>query len=336
MNKNIQNNDKNINKICSDDIKNTLDDIIDTIVNFDEKISCKTYNKIILSGGAIKGFSILGSLQYLYENQLIKNANKYVGTSVGSGILYLLAIGYTPIEIVVKTLTSQFMKKMQLNIFSLTQGYGAYDWNVIENFIKNLTLDKIGRFISLNELYNDFNKEITFVTYNYSMNRTEYLSRHNHPNMQCLTAIRMSCNLPIIFSQFKYLNCYYLDGGMTNNFAINKIEEDENVIAINTNFQSEINSKDKFKIHEYIYNLICKFVNSEGKKNINSVHQNCDIIDIKKTNVSSIDFSITTQTKLNMFSYGYQITKNKLLDIIYKNHKSNLKSNRLCINNATQ
>jgi NTE family protein len=332
MNKNIQ---KNIKDASNDDIKNTLNDIIDTIVNFEDKISFKKYNKIILSGGAIKGFSILGSLQYLHEHQLINNVDKYVGTSVGSAILYLLAIGYTPIEIIVKILTSQFMKKMQLNIFSLTQGYGAYDWNVIDDFIKNLTLDKIGRFISLNELYQDFNKEITFVTYNYSMNRTEYLSRHNHPNLQCLTAIRMSCNLPIIFSQFKYLNCYYLDGGMTNNFAINKIEKNENVIAINTNFQSEINSKDKFKIHEYIYNIICKFVNSEGKKNINNVHQDCDIIDIKKINISSIDFSITTQTKLNMFSNGYQITKDKLLDIIYKNHKSNLKSNRMCINNAT-
>lgn len=332
MNKN-----KNIQNI-NNDIKTTLDDIIDVIVGFDEKVSSKKYNKIILSGGAIKGFSILGSLQYLYEHQLINNVNKYVGTSVGSGILYLLAIGYTPIEIIVKILTSQFLKKMQLNIFSLTQGYGAYDWNVIEEFLKNLTLDKIGRFISLNELYTDFNKEIIFVTYNYSMNRTEYISYHNHPNMQCLTAIRMSCNLPIIFSQFKYLNCYYLDGGMTNNFAINKIDDGDNAIAINTNFQGEIKNKDtdKFKIHEYIYNIICKFVNTEGKKNINNVHLNCDIINIKKTDVSSIDFSITTQTKLNMFSYGYQITKNKLLDIIYKNHKSNLKSNRLCINNATQ
>mgnify|MGYP005646487727 FL=1 len=323
MNKNIQ----NIQEIqeIHNDIKNTLIDMVDIIVSFDENISSKKYDKIVLSGGAIKGFSILGSLQYLYEHQLINDVHKYVGTSVGSGILYLLAIGYTPIEIIVKTITSQFMKKMQLNIFSLTQGYGAYDWNVIEEFLKVLTLDKIGRFISLNELYTDFNKEITFVTYNYSMNRTEYISYHNHSNMQCLTAIRMSCNLPIIFSQFKYLNCYYLDGGMTNNFAINRIDDNENVIAINTTFKTEITSKDTFKIHEYIYNIICKFVNSEGKKNIDNVRNNCDIINIKKTDVSSIDFSITTKTKLNMFSNGYQITKNRLLGIFYENLKSNLK-----------
>lgn len=159
MNKNIQ----NIQEIqeIHNDIKNTLIDMVDIIVSFDENISSKKYDKIVLSGGAIKGFSILGSLQYLYEHQLINDVHKYVGTSVGSGILYLLAIGYTPIEIIVKTITSQFMKKMQLNIFSLTQGYGAYDWNVIEEFLKVLTLDKIGRFISLNELYTDFNKEIT-------------------------------------------------------------------------------------------------------------------------------------------------------------------------------
>ena len=120
MNKNIQNDENNVNDIIIDDIKNILNDVINTIVNFDEKISFKKYNKIILSGGAIKGFSTLGSLQYLHEHQLIKDVDKYVGTSVGSGILYLLAIGYTPIEIIVKILTSQFMKKMQLNIFSLS------------------------------------------------------------------------------------------------------------------------------------------------------------------------------------------------------------------------
>ena len=76
MNKNIQNDDKNI-KDVSNDIKNTLNDVINTIVNFDDKISFKKYDKIILSGGAIKGFSILGSLQYLHEHQLIKNVDKY-------------------------------------------------------------------------------------------------------------------------------------------------------------------------------------------------------------------------------------------------------------------
>ena len=138
MNKNIQN-IQNINIHKIDDIKNTVNDIIGVIVDFDENISLKKYDKIVLSGGAIKGFSMLGSLQYLYEQQLINDVDKYVGTSVGSGILYLLAIGYTPIEIIVKIMTSQFMKKMSLNIFSLTQGYGAYDWNIIEDFLKILT-----------------------------------------------------------------------------------------------------------------------------------------------------------------------------------------------------
>ena len=202
-------------------IELVLNDIISSVEKVNADIIPFKYNKLVVSGGAVNGILMLGTLQYLYEMNLLKNINSYIGTSVGSCISYLLAIGYTPIEIMIKLSTSQCMEKLNnINILSLTQGYGAYDWNIINHFLEDLTIDKIGRFISLNELYTDFGKDITFVTYNYTMGRTEYLSYKNHPHMQCLTAARMSSNLPIIFSRFKYLNCYYLDGGMTNNFAI--------------------------------------------------------------------------------------------------------------------
>ena len=41
---------------------------------------------------------------------------------------------------------------------------------------------------------------------------------------------------------------------------------------------------------------------------------------------------MSVNSKLNMFSDGYQFGKNKILEIIY--FKSNLKSNKLCINDS--
>ena len=61
----------------------------------------KVYEKLVISGGGIKGLSGLGALQYLEDNKLLESINTYIGTSIGGIILYLLAIGYKPIEIIV-------------------------------------------------------------------------------------------------------------------------------------------------------------------------------------------------------------------------------------------
>jgi hypothetical protein len=129
---------------------------------------------------------------------------------------------------------------------------------------------------------------------------------------------------------------------MTNNFPINKIDIDDKVIAINTNVYDKksiknVNEKtENFKIHEYIYDIICQFVNKEGENFYKkfSTKNNCDIINIKLYNVSAINFSLSNNTKLDIFSEGYQISKKKMLKVYYKNYKTNLKSNRFSINDA--
>ena len=66
-----------------------------------------SYNKIILSGGALKGLLTLGSLQYVYDNNNLNDVTQYIGTSVGSIICFLLSIGYTPVELIVSICTSR-------------------------------------------------------------------------------------------------------------------------------------------------------------------------------------------------------------------------------------
>ena len=58
------------------------------------------YTTLVLSGGGVKGILMLGAIQYMIDNRLLEKTTTYIGTSVGAMIGYLLAIGYTPIEIV--------------------------------------------------------------------------------------------------------------------------------------------------------------------------------------------------------------------------------------------
>ena len=59
------------------------------------------YDTIVLSGGSIHGIIVLGCIQYMIDNNILNKINIYIGTSIGSIIAYLLAIGCTPIDIIV-------------------------------------------------------------------------------------------------------------------------------------------------------------------------------------------------------------------------------------------
>ena len=63
--------------------------------------SLSKYNTICLSGGGLKCFSFIGALEYIekHHNFDIKQIKKYVGTSGGAILGYLLSIGYSVSEI---------------------------------------------------------------------------------------------------------------------------------------------------------------------------------------------------------------------------------------------
>lgn len=267
------------------------------------------YDKLIIAGGELKGFIMLGALQSFYDTHENITINKFVGTSIGSIICYLLAIGYTPIEIVIEVCTSKFLEKFKdFDFMSLSNCQGAYDWGIIHEFLEKLTIKKIGKLINIEELYSEYNKHITFVTTNYTQQHTEYISVDNHPKIPCLTAIRMSCNIPLFFQNFKYFDSYYIDGALSNNFPINMInDDDKGVLSI---FCKTEQNQDptELGIINYLYSLLLVSIRYNERNNVNTYEKkdNLDIVEIDCTNYNSNFFYMKNQEILNIFSYGYQ------------------------------
>ena len=271
-----------------------------------------TYDTLVLSGGSSRGLLTLGSVQYLYDNFLVNNVENYIGTSSGSIICYLLAIGYTPIEIIVYISTNQIMEKMQnLNIVSMINGTGATSFANIQEQLEKMTISKIGNLITLKELYNRFKKNLICVTHNLTSNKTEYLSHESHPDLPCLIALRMSSNLPLFFEKYNYNNNFYVDGGVSDNFAINigdsigkktigilieEIDEEDSTAFFN-------NDTD---ILEYIYKLLYIPIKQYINSKINNLSNKTKVIRLSYSNVKIFNFNIDSKTKLEMFSIGYQ------------------------------
>lgn len=274
----------------------------------------ESFNTIVLSGGSIKGFSILGTLFYVYLNQMMNNVTTYIGTSIGSIICYLLIIGYTPMEIVLELFISKILEKIQsFDIINLVHGEGAMSFLVLQDQLEKMTINKIGSLHTLKSLKEKFNKELICITYNYTKKKEECLSYETHPDLPCITALRMSSNLPIIFENFKYMDDYYLDGGLVNNFPINHVKvQDEKVLGIyiaSEASHTQIDTSNITTIIKYLYSIITIPINQITRTNVHR-SSGCKIIEIKTLDINMLNFNLSTSEKLNLFSDGFTSAKN--------------------------
>ncbi len=278
----------------------------------ESKFDVNEFDTLVSSGASIRGFIELGALQYLIDKFIIKEKELqiFIGTSSGAIINYLLSIGYTPKEIIVYVCTHQIMEKIpSFNVVAMIGGGGAISFTFLYEQLEKMTIHKIGKCITLGELYKEYGKKLICVTHNETLNKTEYLGPDNCPNLPCLLAIKMSCNLPFIFEKFKYMGNFYVDGGLSDNFAIQKGEElGKKVLGIFLTMGGS-NFSDNPDILEYIYKLMFIPITQAIEYKINQASEKCTIIRIKSVNIKMFGFNIDSKTKLEMFSYGYQDTK---------------------------
>ena len=277
----------------------------------EESINNK-FDTLVLPGGSVKGLFILGALQYCYDNFLLTDLHNYIGTSSGAMSSFLLAIGYTPVEIITKICTNQIIERMQhFDIFAMINNLGATSFSNISEYLEKLTIDKIGYLPTFHDLKHKFNKNFVCVTYNLSKGAAEYLSYETHPTLPCLVALRMTSNLPLIFENYKYGNNFYIDGGIVDNFSIDVAQTIGNrVLGIHILFENaKFSTSDN--VLDYIYKLIYIPIKQQQKTKLDNIcKKKCKLITLTdKTNRNMFNFNLSSAEKLDMFSTGYRQCK---------------------------
>ena len=254
---------------------------------------------------------MLGALQYSDDNFLLRKINKYVGTSAGALCAYLLAIGYTPIEIMVHICTKQMLDKMKnFNIVAMMNGSGATSFSYVNEQLERMTIEKIGQLITLGDLYYKYGKKFYCVTHNLTSGKMEILSHETYPDMPCLIALRMSSNLPLVFEHFTYFGSYYIDGGIVDNFPIDIGDQKGDKILGLTIYNMNLTFREnKDNIIEYIYKLMAVPVQQNVLNKINAASDKCTIVTLQPDRTPFFDFNLDSHTKLDMFSNGYMQMK---------------------------
>ena len=278
----------------------------------EEQVYENNYSNIVLSGGGVKGLIHIGVLQILEENNILKNLNKFCGSSIGSLLCLLLNLELNVRDIETLFLcvdSTKFIDFNPENIINLMDNLGCESSDSIENIIKIILEKKTNNpLITFKELYELTGKELTVVGTSIEEYKAYYFNWKNTPDVSVCEGIMISLCVPFIFEPRKYNGKMFVDGGICSNFPIeyfkDEIDKTIGILLINDydNQEKIIPPTDIFSLSFHIF--YCALTETDNMKY--SIW-NSNIIRICSTQ-PSFKFDIFNSKKIELIQLGRKST----------------------------
>lgn len=306
------------------DIPILNNDLIDLIKILD-------INTLVISGGAVKGYSFLGSLILLEKYGILKKIKYFYGTSIGAILSASLILEWNIDEIYRFAIKYPFENMLNVNFEKIVNDYSLIDQKDYEILLKKIISYKnFNPNITLKELYDKTNKEINLITYNITTCSEETLNYLTYPDLMLWEGLYMTSALPFLFNPYEYKTKIYIDGAIVNNFPINNVRNENKFKTIGIcidGYIPELKTLQKYITEKNLLNFIAFF--SEMFKiycnqNNKSKDDQLDKICFKMFNPLGVnlDYPKEESLKVEMIENGYKDSVkqiNSVLNHILKN-----------------
>jgi NTE family protein len=187
----------------------------------------RKYTNLVLSGGAIKGYALVGALEYLESHHYLNNIRNIACSSIGSIFATLYAIGYTVPEIkqIAETLDpsklASVSKNLVSDIFHVAAEYGLNNGQHLIDTIGDLIEKRTGnRHYTLEQLWKEKGINLVVTGTDVTTGSTTYFWHGKYPKMPLRLSVRISCSLPELFCPVIFDGHYLVDGGLLDNTPI--------------------------------------------------------------------------------------------------------------------
>jgi len=272
------------------------------------------FSTLVISGGSVKGFGMLGAIQYIHEQMSIQNIHSFFGTSIGAIISYMLCIGQTPLEIIHSVVSSKILDKIQtdINIEQLLGQQGIISFEHFHEELELITLAKHGEVFTMKSLYDILGKELCCITFNYTLNKTVILHHTTTPDLPCLIALQMSSSIPYVFGKMTYEGSVFIDGGISDNFPIRVALRmgKKDIVGVCSNSEFKEDDTEPSPYLEMVKILTLPII-LKTSRTIRKYRKRCQIIDIP-INEDILNFGLNVSEIMEMFSMGYKTCKEAL------------------------
>lgn len=170
----------------------------------------------LFGGGAIRGAAHVGVLRAL--NELGIELTTLAGSSVGSLVAALHAVGYTPEELAEVFLSVNFELFRDIsfglnNKFALSKGEVFLDWirDLIE---RKFYADDYKKGKSKPVLFKDLDKNLVIITTNMNDFSCREFSNFETPDFEVAMAVRISCCMPGLMKALTHKDSLLVDGDL--------------------------------------------------------------------------------------------------------------------------
>lgn len=286
-----------------------------------------TIKHLVISGGGPTMLQVLGAIQHLEKNDMVdmKNIESIYGTSAGAivGVLICLKYDWETINdyIIKRPWQDVFPIKVQ-NIFDAYTKKGIFDIKTIEKCFKPLLDAKdISMDINLEDFYKLSNIELHMYSFEINEYKVQDISYLTHPKLSLMTAIQMTCGLPIFITPVCSDNKCYIDGGMACNYPLNYCIESgkihDEILGFKNKYSEEkANINSDSTLLDFLFSFLFKAVFSVSTYNTQPKIKNevfCDTrylnFDILKNALSNIE------VRRNLFQNGREGAENFLSNL---------------------
>jgi predicted acylesterase/phospholipase RssA len=274
---------------------------------------------LVLSGGGPIMIQLLGAIQHLEANNFIdlKNIESVYGTSAGAIIGVIICLKYdweTINEYIIKRPWQEVFKIKVEKIFESYSKKGIFDLKTIEKCFKPLFDAKdIPMDITLEDFYKYSNIELHLFSFEINEFKIDDISYLTHPKLSLLTAIQMTCSLPILVTPVCIDDKFYIDGGIVCNYPL------KHCIDSGKNIDEILGFKNKY--------------DNEKKSHINS---ESTLLDFIMCFLFKVIYSLNTDYLQPSIKYEFLCKTDKMNIEMLKNSLSNMDIRKKIFNNGKE
>jgi predicted acylesterase/phospholipase RssA len=234
---------------------------------------------LVISGGGHTMIQTLGSIQHLEENKFINidNIETIYGTSAGAIIGVLICLKYDWITLHDYIIKRPWKEVFPINVQNILDAYtkkGIFDDKTVIKCFKPLFDAKdISLNITLKEFFEYSKIELHMFSFEVNSFKAEDISYLTHPELSLITAIQMSCALPVLMTPICDNEKCYIDGGVTCNYPLKYcVESNKNIEEI-VGFRNQYDDYNKNQIDststllDFIMGFLFKLIHSIGTSN---------------------------------------------------------------------
>ena len=282
-----------------------------------------TIKHVILSGGGIKGITMLGVMHYLSKRKIINFdcVSSIAGSSVGALIGSLISIGYSPYQLYHEYKVMNFGSLLEPNISNLFKYYGLDTGYKLVAYIHKMFKGRgLNENITFQQHFETTGIHLILTGTNVNLRKTEYFDYVHTPNTKVSDAIRISLSFPFYFTSPKFKECYYVDGGVLDNFPIHLFHNapSHEILAIKikkvrdqTLSTSPVNIPQINDFETWLYSLVCCFLEEIEylKATTNHTTYFHSTIFVEETEVAIMDLNISEERYEKLFQKGIETAK---------------------------